>query len=344
MSRGRVKKIEKKRYFLPVSIQGAPPLAFFDHCTTLKGTVKRIGIAFGGGAARGIAHIGALRALRNRPQYLPSIAAGTSAGSIVAALYAAGLTQEKLEGLVREFDWFHHVISLSDTARRVIDERQGGLVSNAKLGNTMNELLEGRSFDDLEIDLAVIATDLENRRRVVFTSRRVAKRLIHKELTHFLPEPTDSMPGCATVVISDCTDIGLAVRASCAVPGVFMPVRIPGMRLLDGGMVDQVPVDVVRAMGANFTIGISLALAFIPQKFNNTPSVLSGMVGILGVHQLRKNLDRADIGFQIQGIDRRSLINPRQLDLLGIGQRNMDERLDAWESGKLPRKKLRLFE
>ena len=116
------------------------------------------------------------------------------------------------------------------------------------------------------------------------------------------------------------------------------------MRLLDGGMVDQVPVDVVRAMGANFTIGISLALAFIPQKFNNTPSVLSGMVGILGVQQLRKNLERADIGFQIQGIDRRSLINPRQLDLLGIGQRNMSEWLDAWESGKLPRKKLRLFE
>jgi NTE family protein len=306
--------------------------------------MKRIGIAFGGGAARGIAHFGALRALRSRPQYLPSIAAGTSAGSIVAALYAAGMKQEKLEGLVREFDWFHHVISLSDTIRRVIDERQSGLVSNAKLGNTMNELLEGRSFDDLEIDLAVVATDLENRRRIIFTSRRVAERLSQKELTQFLPEPTDSLPGCATVVISDCKDIGMAVRASCAVPGVFMPVRIRGMRLLDGGLVDQVPVDVVRAMGANVTIGISLALAFIPQKFNSTPSVLSGMVGVLGVQQLRKSLDRADIGFQIRGIDRRSLIDPRQLDLLDIGERNMNEWLDAWESGKHPRKKLRLFE
>jgi len=306
--------------------------------------MKRIGIAFGGGAVRGIAHIGALRALRNRPRYLPSIAAGTSAGSIVAALYAAGLKQEKLEELVREFDWFHHVISLSDTVHRVIDKRQGGLVSNAKLGNTMNALLEGRSFDDLEIDLAVVATDLENRRRVIFTSRRVAKRLIQKELTQFLPEPTDSLPGCVTEIISDCKDIGMAVRASCAVPGVFMPVRVQGMRLLDGGLVDQVPVDVVRAMGANVTIGISLALAFIPQKFKSTPSILSGMVGMLGVQQLRKNLDRADIGFQIQGIDRRSLIDPKQLDLLDIGESNMNERLDAWESRKLSGRKLRLLD
>jgi len=306
--------------------------------------MKRIGIAFGGGAVRGIAHIGALRALRNRPRYLPSIAAGTSAGSIVAALYAAGLKQEKLEELVREFDWFHHVISLSDTVHRVIDKRQGGLVSNAKLGNTMNALLEGRSFDDLEIDLAVVATDLDNRRRVIFTSRRVAKRLIQKELTQFLPEPTDSLPGCVTEIISDCKDIGMAVRASCAVPGVFMPVRVQGMRLLDGGLVDQVPVDVVRAMGANVTIGISLALAFIPQKFKSTPSILSGMVGMLGVQQLRKNLDRADIGFQIQGIDRRSLIDPKQLDLLDIGESNMNERLDAWESRKLSGRKLRLLD
>ena len=97
-------------------------------------------------------------------------------------------------------------------------------------------------------------------------------------------------------------------------------------------------------MGANVTIGISLALAFIPQKFKSTPSILSGMVGMLGVQQLRKNLDRADIGFQIQGIDRRSLIDPKQLDLLDIGESNMNERLDAWESRKLSGRKLRLLD
>ncbi len=303
--------------------------------------MKRLGVAFGGGAARGIAHIGALRALRSRPQYLPSIVAGTSAGSIVAALYAGGLEQEKFEELAREFDWFRHVISFSDTVRRVVDDRQGGLVSNANLGNMMNELLAGRSFDDLEIDLAVVAADLENRRRIIFTSRRVSERIDFKELARFLPEPVEDKPGCATVLINDYNDIGTAVQASCAVPGVFMPVKIRGMRLLDGGMLDQVPVDVVRAMGAGFTIGISLALAFVPAKFKNTPNVLSAMVGVLGVQQLRKNLDRADIGFQVRGIDKRSLIDPRQLDLLEIGERNMNEQLDAWESGKITRSRTR---
>ena len=191
--------------------------------------------------------------------------------------------------------------------------------------------------------MAVVATDLEKRSRVIFTSRRVASRLDQRELTVFLPEPTETLPGCRTEIISDYDDVGMAVRASCAVPGVFLPVEIHGRRLLDGGLVDQVPVDVVRAMGADFTIGISLALAFIPQKLNSTPSVLSGMVGVLGVQQLRKSLDRADIGFQIHGIDRRSLIDPKQLDLLGIGEANMNDWLDAWESGKVPKKKRRLF-
>jgi NTE family protein len=282
--------------------------------------------------------------LRSHPRYLPSLVAGTSAGSIVGALYAAGLSQDKLEELARDFDWFHHVISLSDTVRRVIDERHGGLVSNAKIGNTMNELIEGRSFDDLQIDLAVVATDLERRSRIIFTSRRVAERLDYRELTRFLPEPAESLPGCHTEIIADYDDVGMAVQASCAVPGVFMPVQIRGRRLLDGGLVDQVPVDVVRAMGADFAIGISLSLAFVPQRFKSVPSLFSGMVGMLGVQQLRKSLDRADIGFQIRGIDRRSLIDPRQLDLLGIGEQNMTEWLEAWESRRLSSRKLRLFD
>ena len=107
------------------------------------------------------------------------------------------------------------------------------------------------------------------------------------------------------------------------------------MRLVDGGVVDQVPVDVIKAMGARLSIGISLALAFLPQRLNNTVSIMSGMVGILGLQQLRKNLESADIGFQIRGIDRRSLVRPRQAELLEMGEKDMAEWLDAWQAGKL---------
>ena len=110
-------------------------------------------------------------------------------------------------------------------------------------------MINGRSFDELDIDLAVIATDIENLRRVIFTSHRVAEKIDKKELLRFLPEPTDLKPGCSTMIISDYNDVGMAVRASCAIPGFFLPVEIRGMRLLDGGIVDQVPVDVIKAMG-----------------------------------------------------------------------------------------------
>jgi NTE family protein len=294
--------------------------------------MDHVGIAFGGGAARGIAHIGALRAIRNRPEFLPTIVAGTSAGSIVASLYAAGLHQEQMETLADEFDWFRDVVSLSDTVRRVFDSRRGGMISNAQLGRQMDALVGGRSFDDLDVDLAIVAMDLGNLQRIIFTSRRVADRMNPEELYRFLPEPTDRMPGCGTRIVTDCESIGLAVRASCAVPGVFVPVEIQEMRLVDGGVVDQVPVDAIKAMGARLAIGISLALAFLPQKLNNTASVMSGMVGILGLQQLRRNLESADIGFQVRGIDRGSLINPQPADLLEMGEKAMVESLDAWES------------
>lgn len=289
--------------------------------------MKRIGVAFGGGGARGFAHIGVLRALRKQEKMLPSIVAGTSVGSIVAALYAAGLRQDEIEDNARKFDWFHDVISIFDTARHVLKRKQGGLVSNAALGHTINELIGGKSFNDLDIDLAVVATDVENRQRVIFTSQKVASNIDHKELVRFLPEPVNGKPGCSTIIISDYDDIGMAVRASCAVPGVFRPVKIRGMSLLDGGVVDQVPVDIIRAMGADKTIGVSLSLSFLPEKISNPVYAIGGMIGILGVQQLRKSLDLADIGFQISGIDRRSIIDPSQHDLIDIGEQNMNQYL-----------------
>jgi len=109
-------------------------------------------------------HVGVLRALHGHPQHLPVIVAGTSAGSIVAAL-----------------------------------------------GDTINALIGYRSFDDLDIDLAVVASDIEHQRRVLFTSRRVARRVDHDELHRFLPPPLEGKPGCETRVLGGFPDIGLAL-------------------------------------------------------------------------------------------------------------------------------------
>jgi predicted acylesterase/phospholipase RssA len=107
---------------------------------------------------------------------------------------------------------------------------------------------------------------------------------------------------------------------------VKMPFR--GIKLLDGGVTCQVPVDVVRALGARVTVGVSLGLAYLPEHVRTPASAVAGMVGMLGVHQLRRSLDLADLGFQIEGIEHRSLVKARQPDLIDLGERDMEARID----------------
>jgi predicted acylesterase/phospholipase RssA len=286
-----------------------------------------IGLALGGGGARGIAHVGVLQALEHYPFLAPRILAGTSAGSVMAVLYAAGIPVEEIRLFAAELDWFSHVVKFTDLLN-VRDTSLAGLLPNSRLGEIVNERIEGRSFDELPRDVAVTATDLNHRRRIIFTSRRVAARMDRRELVRFLPPQQGHLPGADTVVISDVDDVGLAVRASCAVPGFFRPVQIKDMELVDGGLVDQTPVSVVRAMGARFSIGVSLALSFMPQKLASPRQALSGTVGMLGIPQLRKSLSLADIGFQVSGIEERSPIRAHQLDLIDIGFQDMLRELE----------------
>ncbi len=106
------------------------------------------------------------------------------------------------------------------------------------------------------------------------------------------------------------------------------------MRLVDGAIVDQVPVDVVKAMGAEKTIGVSLSFAMLPEKISGMASVFSSMLWMLGTQQLRRSLDSADLGFQLPGIDKRSIFDTRQLDLIDIGEREMVQRLPLLETGE----------
>jgi NTE family protein len=148
------------------------------------------------------------------------------------------------------------------------------------------------------------------------------------ELERFLPPPTDSKPGCETLVVSDGTDVGAAVRASCAVPGVFQPVQIQGMRLVDGGVMCQVPVDVVRAMGADITVGIGLGMPYYPRHFGGVGSTVAAQIAAIGIAQNRRSLDLADIGFRVEGIDEHSAVHVHQGRLEDLGERAMTVRLE----------------
>jgi len=172
------------------------------------------GLALGGGAARGHAHVGVLSALEAaglRPSHL----AGTSAGAIVAGLYAFGVGVDEIESAAGEFTW-------RDVAG--ISLKRTGLLSNRELGDICEDLLGPVDLRDAAIPLAVVTTDITNGERVVFTDGPLSR----------------------------------VVRASAAVPGVFEPVEIGDRQLVDGGLVENVPVAALRELGAATVVAVTL--------------------------------------------------------------------------------------
>jgi len=175
-----------------------------------------IGVALSGGAARGMAHIGVLRALIENQIPIDCIA-GTSAGSIVGAGFAGGMSIDDLEKLGKELRWRH--VGMPTLSRR-------GLESNHRLERYLHKRLPITRFEDLKIPFAAVATDLHS--------------------------------GDA-VVMRDHGDIPFAVRASCTIPGLYVPVVDPqGRQLVDGGLVAVIPSAATRELGADIVISVDV--------------------------------------------------------------------------------------
>ena len=174
----------------------------------------RIGLALGGGAALGLAHIGVLRALSDEGIAIHCVA-GTSAGSVVGAAFCAGRSSGEIWEAARRLEW-SQIVSLAIPRH--------GMLRLDKLERYVERMIGVRDFAALRIPLATVATDLQRGEPVVFTAGSIAK----------------------------------AVRASCSVPGLFEPFRDGDAVLVDGGLVDDVPADVARSMGADLVVAVNL--------------------------------------------------------------------------------------
>ena len=175
---------------------------------------KKVGLALGGGAVRGFAHVGALVELE-KADIPVSYVAGTSVGSIIGALYVAGVPLPIIRELATQMNWGYF-------ARPILSRE--GLVSFDKLEKWLIHMLGNLHFADLTIPFAVSTIDLETGEEVIINSGPLAR----------------------------------AVRASCPVPGFVTPVWHEGRLLGDGGIVNNVPVSVVRQMGADYVIAIDV--------------------------------------------------------------------------------------
>lgn len=215
----------------------------------------KIGLALGGGGARGIGHIGALKAFEELGIKFDYVA-GTSAGSIAGCFYAFGKTASEMEDFikgVKRNDFFKFAVPFLKPAKT---DRLEELL-NKELGDIT-------VFSELKIPFAAVCTDLKTGKEVDFDYGNVAK----------------------------------VVSGSCAVPGIFTPVVYEGMHLVDGGLRNNVPADIVRKMGANVVFAIDVNhLRGTGTDSLSTMSVLSSTIGIMMQSKVDSALKQADLIF-----------------------------------------------
>lgn len=193
-----------------------------------------MGLALSGGAARGMAHVGVLKVFKEHGVPVDCVA-GTSAGALVGAAFAAGMPVEELEEIGRRLRW-------RDFGRMTLSRL--GAQSNARMEEYVRARFPVSRFEELPIPFAAVATDLRTG---------------------------------AAVVMRDRGDVAFAVRASCAVPGWYVPVVDEhGRQLVDGGLVANIPTAAVRALGAEVVVAVDVN--FEGAKFLGAPTSVVGVL------------------------------------------------------------------
>ncbi len=211
----------------------------------------RIGVALGGGFARGIAHIGVLRVLEENN--IPvDLLAGTSVGALVGSAYAAGTSLDELErqGMLTHF---------RDFGRWTISRM--GMAINERMEGYLHRFTSATTFEELKIPFAIVATDLQSGQTVYFTKGELARPL----------------------------------RASCAFPGLFLPIEYEGRILADGFLTEAVPTEALRGMGADVVIAVHLDPGQPDQKPKNTIEVISRSFSIIQEQTPQRWVRYADI-------------------------------------------------
>jgi NTE family protein len=245
----------------------------------LPPTRPRICLVLSGGGARGMAHIGVLKVLEDLKIPIDCIA-GTSMGAIVGGLYASGMTAQQIDSTMRSLDWqeaFRDAPPRRDLAfRRKQDDRNflvklplglkhgkvllpKGFIQGQKLQETLRQLTlpfsNTTDFDRLPTPFRAVATDLET----------------------------------GNAVLMDKGDLAIAMRASMSAPGVFAPVELDGRLLVDGGLAENLPISVARAMHADILIVSDVSFPLQPRAaLDSALSISNQMLAIL----VRKDSDR----------------------------------------------------
>ncbi|WP_255537004.1 patatin-like phospholipase family protein [Polynucleobacter sp. AP-Capit-er-40B-B4] len=229
-------------------------------CSLMSSKKPVVGLVLGAGAARGFAHVGVIKALEAQG-IRPDIVVGSSAGSVIATLLASGATGNELNRLALNLD----EATIADWGLPFAG-RFGGLIKGDALQNMVNREVQNKSIEQMRIPLGIVATELQSGKGVLFRTGNT----------------------------------GLAVRASCSVPGVFQPAVISGKEYVDGGLVAPVPVSYARQMGATLVIAVNISSEPVHQDASGTLGVLQQTISIMQRSINQYELKSADIVIQPQ--------------------------------------------
>lgn len=248
----------------------------------------RWGLALGGGGLLGAAHIGVLEVLEENG-YLPCAVAGTSAGSLVAALYTAGIRPAAMRQLALDlrreklFVWNLNPFNFLCVLLRNLMDLTGsfeamprGLLNGSRIADFTERVTGGKSLAQVKTPLAIVAADLLSGKRVLFTNAAPVL------------QPADT-------VIFRQASLGLAVRASSAIPGVFDPVPHQGCLLADGGLVEMVPVTAARLPGVRKVVAVALGTGETREEPVSIIQTILRGIAVMNQRQTRQELAQADL-------------------------------------------------
>ena len=244
----------------------------------------RIGLALGGGAAKGIAHIGVLKAFEEEQIPIHCIS-GTSVGALVASYHAFGRPAESILSICS-------TLNLSKILNFTLE--RGGLFSTKVIRDMIHRDLGDCRIEDADIPLAICATDIETGEQLIFRKGNLAD----------------------------------AVCASMAVPGLFVPVEVDGRILVDGGLVENVPISPLAKMGAGITVAVDLSHVSRYPKPEDSFDVISNAINIGIDFNTRKQLKKADIAVLLNLSDYSLTNNADRVDELYMeGYRPMKKKI-----------------
>lgn len=233
------------------------PQAVAENIEAAQPGRQKVGLALSGGGARGAAHLGVLRVLEEMKIPIDYIA-GTSMGSIVGGLYASGMTPDEIEHALKTMDWEHIFSDAPPRVERSFRRKRDDdlYLVKARLGISDDGeprfptgAIQGQKFD-----LALRALSLPVTNTTDFDRLQIPFRAVASDI------------GSGAKVVLGEGDLATAMRASMAVPGLFAAAEVDGRLLVDGGITDNLPVDVVREMGADIVIAVDISTPIKPAE------------------------------------------------------------------------------